>query len=653
MLRRPQSPSHGILATALAFSLIVLGAGSASASALAEGAFDPTFAANRHFTPVGSAGDEGHALALQPDGKVVVAGFATDSSPDTALVRYTAGGVLDTGFDGDGKQIVPVGPLEDEANGVAIAPDGRIVVAGYVSGATFVDTTVLRFNPNGSLDSTFDGDGIVQTDASPLIDDQANAVAVQADGKVVVAGSVGTGNDTDFEILRYRTDGTLDPAFDDDGIVILDIGDSTDRANAVTIQPDGKIVVAGSSFNLAVSNDDAAVARFRPNGSLDPSFGDAGVKRVGNLSLDQGVSGVAVGEGGDIVTVGFGYYFDQTDFPGALLQVIRYSPNGSSATVKFPYPLYPDFVGTGVAFQPDGKMVISTKGDPVSVFESPLPVGSAVRLAPDGRPDSTFVAEDSDGNAPMDASGVAIRPTGKIVVAGTAGSGSFADLAVARFIGDSTPPSGARVLGVPRYSLATTRTVSWTASDAGTGVAAFDVQRRQASFDGSAFTPFSAFRTKTLNVFGTFTGSPGHTYCLRARGRDFSGNVGAYGTQSCEAIPLDERAMTATGSWTDLSSSAYYRGTAMSSTATGSKLSVHGTYRHLAVVVTTCSNCGTLKVLLGTTLIGTVDLGSTATKHQRVIQVSAPPTPRSGTITLKQSSTGKRVVIEGLAVSRA
>jgi hypothetical protein len=90
----------------------------------------------------------------------------------------------------------------------------------------------------------------------------------------------------------------------------------------------------------------------------------------------------------------------------------------------------------------------------------------------------------------------------------------------------------------------------------------------------------------------------------------------------------------------------------MSSKTAGSKLTIHGTYRRLAVVVTTCSNCGTLKVLLGTTLIGTVDLGSPATKHQRVIQVSAPPTPRSGTITLKQSSEGERVVIEGLAVSR-
>src|SRR5439155_27038927 len=125
-----------------------------------------------------------------------------------------------------GKQIVPVGSGDDQANGVAIGSDGKIVVAGYVSGTTF-DTSVVSLNSNGSPNTTFDGDGIVVIDALPNLDDQANAVAVQPDGKVVVVGTAGSGNDEDFEILRYRTNGTLDPTFNSTGKLILDVGGSS------------------------------------------------------------------------------------------------------------------------------------------------------------------------------------------------------------------------------------------------------------------------------------------------------------------------------------------------------------------------------------------------------------------------------------------
>jgi uncharacterized delta-60 repeat protein len=631
MLRSSRSTSRAILATALAFSLVVLGA--VQAKAALEGDPDPAFPTNGVTTDINGA-DEGNALAVQSGGKIVVAGSTTGSGLDTALVRYTVGGVLDSSFDGDGKQVVPVGSGDDQANGVAITPDGKIVVAGYLSGATF-DTTILRFNSNGSPDSTLDADGIVVTDALPNLDDQANAVAVQADGKIVVVGTAGGGNEADFEVLRYRTNGTLDPGFAGDGIRILDIGGSTDRANAVVIQPDGKIVVAGSSFDLDASFDRPAVVRLLPTGAPDPDFGTAGIER--DPTSGGVLNGVALGEGGRIVAAGF-TTFTSTGTPTDFILASTYAPDGSpiqdDASVS-------DTRATGVALQPDGKILVSTDGS----------VEGVARLVPNGALDPTFgtgglVAPSATSGG---ASGVAVTPTGKIVVGGTAGS----DFGVARLLGDLTPPWGARMIGVPRYSLVNSRTVSWTASDIGTGVEAFDVQSRSASFNGSAFTPFSGFRTKTPNVSGTFTGSPGHTYCLRVRGRDFAGNVGASGEQSCEAIPLDERSMTATGSWTKLSSSSYYRGTAMSSTTAGSKLSVHATYRHLAVVVTTCPACGTLKVSRGTTLLGTVDLRSPTTKHGQVIAVDSSSIGHSGTIALKQSSAGKQVVVEGLAVSRS
>jgi uncharacterized delta-60 repeat protein len=635
MLERPWSILRGGFALAIALSLVVLGAGQANAL---EGEKDPSFPTTVTTDVSGaSAADQAKALAVQANGRIVVAGSTTGLGLDTAIVRYTAAGALDSSFDSDGEQVVPVGAGDDQANGVAIGPDGKIVVAGYVSGTTF-DTTVLSFNPNGSPDSTFAG-GTVVTDALPNLDDQGNAVAVQADGKVVVVGTAGSGNDADFEILRYRTNGTLDPAFDDDGIVILDIGDSTDKANAVVIQPDGKIVVAGSSFDLASSIDRPTIVRLLSTGAPDPNFGASGIRRD---ELNGGfLYGVTLGEGGRIVAAGF-TTFTASGTPTDFVLTSTYAADGSSIQHEVSFS---ESRATGVALQPDGKMLVSTVGS----------VNGVARLMPNGAVDPTFGNGGSAASLSMSggASGVAVVSGGKIVVSGTTTSGSSADFSVARLIGDETPPWGARMIGVPRYSLVNSRTVSWTASDIGTGVAAFDVQSRSASFDGSPFSAFSAFRTNTPNAFGTFTGSPGKTYCLRVRGRDFAGNVGVFGEQSCEAIPLDERSMTATGSWTKLSSSSYYRETAMSSKTAGSKLSVHASYRHLAVVVTTCSACGTLKVFRGTTLLATVDLSSPTTKHRQVIGVDSSRVGHSGTITLRQSSAGKQVVVEGLAVSRA
>jgi uncharacterized delta-60 repeat protein len=633
MLGRPWSVARGVLATAVALSLVVLGAGPANAL---EGEQDPTFPALVTTDVSGaSAADQANALAVDPNGRIVLAGSTTGSGLDTAIVRYTAAGALDSSFAGDGIQVVPVGSPDDQANAAAVGPDGKIVVAGYMFDGNTNDTSVVRLKPDGTLDSTFDVDGIVVTPVVPNVDDVANAVAVQSDGKVVVVGTVGNGNDADFEMVRYRTNGTLDPTFDSDGILTLGIGTSTDRANAVTIQSDGKIVVAGSSFDVGSSFDRPTVVRLLPTGALDPGFGTGGIRR--DESAGGTLNALAVGEGGRIVAAGF-TTFTSTGTPTDFVLTSTYGADGSPIESQVSVS---DNRATGVALQPDGKILVSTVGS----------VPGVARLMPNGEQDPTFngnglVAPPSTNGG---GSGVAVTPTGKIVVGGTTGS---ADFGVARLLGDETPPWGARMIGVPRYSLVNSRTVSWTASDIGTGVKAFDVQRRQGRFDGSPFTAFAALFTNTPNAFGAITGTPGDTVCLRVRGRDFAGNIGAFGSQSCEAIPLDERSLTATGSWTNLSDPVYYRGTAMSSTTAGSKLTINGTYKHLAVVATTCSACGTLQVLRGTTLVKTVNLKSLTTVHRRVIEVDSALTPVSGTITLRQSSAGKGVVIEGLAVSR-
>jgi len=215
--------------------------------------------------------DQGHAVAIQPDGKIVVAGFSNASGDnDFALARYNPGGSLDTGpseFATDGTTTTDFSDLtfagsNDFGNDVALQPDGKIVVAGTAGG----DFALARYNANGTLDTSFLGDGR----QTAVFFDQpqssfANGVAVQPDGKIVVAGTAGAqGSDgVDFALARYNPDGTLDTTFSGDGKQTETFGGS-DVATGLVLQPDGKIVLAGYSLG------DFAIARFQGGGGSSP-----------------------------------------------------------------------------------------------------------------------------------------------------------------------------------------------------------------------------------------------------------------------------------------------------------------------------------------------------------------------------------------------
>src|SRR5262249_55313112 len=204
-------------------------------------------------TDFGSSYDNGFAVALQADGKIVAAGVSYQGVPlfggtgfDFALARYNSDGSLDTTFDGDGKVTTPFGP-NDGALAVATKTDGKIVSAGssYQSG-TSNDFAVVRYKSDGSLDTGFGAGGMVTTDFSGPSWDYGEKVAIQADGKIVVAGL--TENAVVFQQLtlaRYESDGSLDSSFGVGGkIVISALG----GASALAIQADGKILV-GSTVN--------------------------------------------------------------------------------------------------------------------------------------------------------------------------------------------------------------------------------------------------------------------------------------------------------------------------------------------------------------------------------------------------------------------
>ncbi|MFN9437114.1 MAG: cadherin domain-containing protein, partial [Planctomycetota bacterium] len=263
-------------------------------------------------TAVESFDDTARSVAIQSDGKIVVAGtsYIWGNAYDFALTRYNSDGSLDTTFDGDGKVTTNLGSSHDEANSLAIQSDGKIVVAGYSYAGSLADFALARYNSDGSMDTTFDGDGKVTT-AVGSFDDTARSLAIQSDGKIVVAGSSHNGSNWDFALVLYNSNGSLDTTFDFDGKVTTAVGSSFDYAYSVAIQSDGKIVVAGRILNG--SNWDFALTRYNSDGSLDTTFDGDGKVTTDVGSSDDEANSLAIQSDGKIVVAGCsnnGIYWD-------------------------------------------------------------------------------------------------------------------------------------------------------------------------------------------------------------------------------------------------------------------------------------------------------------------------------------------------------
>lgn len=262
------------------------------------------------------------AVALQPDNKIVAAGYVVVDQSNFAVVRYNPDGSLDNTFSGNGKTAPDFNGGHDWAHALAIDSVGRLLVAGRVwdpdtASPDDYDMGVMRFNPDGSLDSFFDNDG--KQNIGYNNNDSALAIALQPDGKIVLGGTREEScfvplcqpvhvrcfdgsdvEDFDFAVVRLHSDGTLDTSFDGDGRLSTEMG-GWDCIYALAVQPDGKIVAAGETWT-----DGIALARYLPNGALDSSFGDGG--RLITKS-DEGYSSaraVAVQPNGKIVIAGVG-----------------------------------------------------------------------------------------------------------------------------------------------------------------------------------------------------------------------------------------------------------------------------------------------------------------------------------------------------------
>lgn len=248
-----------------------------------DGSLDATFGTGgKMTTEFGGGVNSAYAVALQGDGKIVAVGVAGGgpTGADIALARYNADGSLDASFGAGGKVVTDFNSTHETALGLAIQPDGKLVVVGSTRPMgsfweNLPDFALARYNPDGNLDTSFGGDGKVSTAFTPDWADLGYGVALAPDGKIVAAGwglPQGASGPGAIEVARYNADGSLDESFDGDGRVVSAPG-TDNGAFAVVVQPDRRIVVAGFvEFDLAL-------VRYNAGGRLDSTFGSEGVAR--------------------------------------------------------------------------------------------------------------------------------------------------------------------------------------------------------------------------------------------------------------------------------------------------------------------------------------------------------------------------------------
>src|SRR6266540_32687 len=245
--------------------------------------------------------DGGLDVAIHEDGKIVVGGFSSNSfDRDFAVVRYNTDGTLDKTFSGNGKVTTDFGIYHDACYAAAIQPDGKILAAGYSYQGRYPEFALVRYNKDGSLDKSFDGDGKITTDYSYGV---VRSIAIQSNNQIVITGEFWGGDQEkyNFILVRYNTDGSLDSSFGEDGKVI-----DNGRAYSVAIQPNSKIVVAGeSSFNDSTFYD-FILLRYNTNGSLDSSF-DGDGKVTTDFSSFDAASSIIFTPKGKIVATGKSY----------------------------------------------------------------------------------------------------------------------------------------------------------------------------------------------------------------------------------------------------------------------------------------------------------------------------------------------------------
>jgi uncharacterized delta-60 repeat protein len=400
----------------------------------------------RGLSSVPKSADGAAAVAIQPDGRTVVAGWsgpADGSASDFAVARFLRDGRLDRTFGAGGKTLTGFDVLTGfgtgnyaAASSVAIQRDREIVAAGshFPADAVWPDFALARYRRDGSLDPRFGTAGRLLGGFRDGAD--ASSVAIQADGRIVIGGESEGG----FTLVRYLPDGRLDRSFGANGIVLTSFGAPRDAGiESLALQADGKIVVAGW-WNAPPSLVGAALVRYLPDGSVDPSFGSRG-----RVPLDFGVGAVAIQPDGKIVVAGVG----KADFALA-----RFLPSGTlDPTFGAGGEVFTEVgqasAASALAVEPDGKIVVA--GSALPIGNQPASEIALARYLADGSLDPSFGSggkvQTAFGSRITYASSVALAPDGTIAVAGVArapatGTNAVSDFALVRYRSDGSLDTG-------------------------------------------------------------------------------------------------------------------------------------------------------------------------------------------------------------------
>jgi uncharacterized delta-60 repeat protein len=440
--------------TILACVLMLAGA----MAALAIGNLDKTFGANgKTVTPIGTGADRGYALALQPDGKTIVAGASVSSNFfHTSVTRFNPDGTLDETFGTGGKVIVNISTQNDVAYDVALQSDGKILVAGYATVNNQSDLVVTRLNADGTVDTMFGTNGSAVTSLTAT-GDVASGVTVQTingEERIVVGGTAGSGG-ADFAVVRYTPNGALDTTFGTNGIKITSLGSSIDLAEDVAIDPlTNKIVQVGySRFDAGGGsfNDDIAVVRYNADGTLDATFGTNGVVKT-NISATDSARAVVfqtINDQPKIVVGGISNRASNLDFT-----LVRYNENGAVDTTFGTNGRVQTAIGTNedqihdLVVTGDNKLVAA--GFTRSGATGANSDFALARYMPNGSLDTSFgscgkiVTALATGNRSDLLYGVAVQADGKVIAGGhTEASTNNDDIAVLRYLpnGSAATPS--------------------------------------------------------------------------------------------------------------------------------------------------------------------------------------------------------------------
>jgi uncharacterized delta-60 repeat protein len=391
---------------------------------------DSTFnGTGRKVFAVGASLDFGDNIALQPDGKIIMTGASMNLGGMASLgvSRVNADGSFDNSFGTAGVSIVDLGGLPSQGGfepEIVIQPDGKIVICGYAWNGADEDMFVCRLLPGGGLDPAFGSGGKVLVSlmggGAP---DAAYAITSDAAGNIYACGSTRTGGtpmSNDLAIIKLTPSGTLDPSFSGDGKLLLDVSGSWDFGYGIAVKTDGKIIVTGYCSLPA----DFFALRLLPDGSYDPTFGTGGKTTVditGNSVADE-CWGMAIATDGKIIMVGDGYDPASSSFVGA---VVRLTANGTidntfsgNGIATFPVSTETTVL-RNVIIQPDGKYVVS--GNAKMNGNDDFAV---LMINPDGTPDLNFNATgmytlNITGQTKADIGyGLALQTDGRILLSG-------------------------------------------------------------------------------------------------------------------------------------------------------------------------------------------------------------------------------------------